>query len=67
MSRSWISVEECEERLNAGWFVFLDDCCDHDSAQRKRYIRLERERLIQIQRSLPSESVQDLATKNWHT
>lgn len=40
MSRSWISVEECEERLNAGWFVDLDDCCDYDSAQRKRYIRI---------------------------
>lgn len=45
MYRRPMCSEECEERLAAGWFVGLDDCCDYDSAQRKRYIRLEREQL----------------------
>lgn len=50
-----LSTEACEERLNAGWFVGLDDCCDYDSAQRKRYIRLERDRLMLSLRSLESK------------
>jgi len=41
-------MEEVETRIRAGWHVELDDCCDSCSAQRKRYLRAENERLASV-------------------
>ena len=49
MARS-LTFEECDERMRAGWHVDLDDCCDHASGQRKRYLRAENERLASLVR-----------------
>ena len=46
----FLTFEECDERMRAGWHVDLDDCCDHASGQRKRYLRAENERLASLVR-----------------
>ena len=38
--------EEVDLRLSAGWHVDLEEADALCSAQRKRYLRLERERLL---------------------
>ena len=38
--------EEADHRLAAGWHVNLEEADALCSAQRKRYLRLERERLL---------------------
>ena len=38
--------EEADHRLAAGWHVDLEEADALCSAQRKRYLRLERERLL---------------------
>ena len=38
-------IEEVDTRIRAGWHVDFDDCYDHASGQRKRYLRAENERL----------------------
>ena len=43
-------IEEVEARIRAGWHV-EDDCCDNCSGQRKRYLRIENERLASLSRS----------------
>ena len=48
-----MTFEECDERMRAGWHVDLDDCCDHASGQRKRYLRAENERLASRVPPLP--------------
>ena len=40
-------IEEVEARIRAGWHI-EDDCCDSCSAQRKRYLRIENERLASL-------------------
>ena len=42
-------IEEVETRIRAGWHV-EDDCCDNCSGQRKRYLRIENERLASLNR-----------------
>ena len=41
-----MSFEEAYDRLMAGWHVDLEEADALCSAQRKRYLRLERERLV---------------------
>lgn len=49
----FLTFEECDERLRAGWHVDFDDCCDNCSAQRKRYLRSENElRLLSREREV---------------
>ena len=42
-----VTFEEADDRLAAGWHVDLPEPGPMCSAQRKRYLRLERERLVQ--------------------
>jgi len=39
-----VTIEEADDRLAAGWHVELPETDVLASAQRKRYLRLERER-----------------------
>ena len=41
-----MAFEEADERLASGWHVELPEADVLASAQRKRYLRLERERLL---------------------
>ena len=41
-----VTFEEADNRLAAGWHVELPEADALASAQRKRYLRLERERLL---------------------
>ena len=41
-----MTFEEADDRLVAGWHVELPESDALASAQRKRYLRLERERLL---------------------
>ena len=41
-----MTFEEADERLAGGWHVDLPEADVLASAQRKRYLRLERERLL---------------------
>ena len=41
-----VTFEEADDRLAAGWHVELPEADALASAQRKRYLRLERERLL---------------------
>ena len=41
-----MTFEEADSRLVAGWHVELPEADALTSAQRKRYLRLERERLL---------------------
>ena len=41
-----MTFEEADNRLAAGWHVELPEVDALASAQRKRYLRLERERLL---------------------
>jgi hypothetical protein len=49
-----LTFEECDERLLAGWHVDFDYCCDRCSARRKRYLRVENERLASLVRTRSS-------------
>ena len=44
--KSVMTFEEADNRLAAGWHVELPEADALASAQRKRYLRLERERLL---------------------
>ena len=41
-----MTLEEADDRLAAGWHVDLPEAGSMCSAQQKRYLRLERERLL---------------------
>ena len=41
-----MSFEEADDRLMAGWHVDLEEADALCSTQRKRYLRLERKRLL---------------------
>ena len=43
-----MTFEEADERLAGGWHVVLPEPGPMCSAQRKRYLRLERERLLAL-------------------
>ena len=43
-----MTLEEADNRLAAGWHVELPEVDALASAQRKRYLRLERERLTSV-------------------
>ena len=46
----FMTHEEADHRLAAGWHVDLEEADALCSAQRKRYLRLERERLLDVGR-----------------